>query len=318
MFEHILIPLDGSALAECVLPHGLSMAKAFNSEVSLLQVLESDQPASPSRTVDMLEWRFRKAEAEAYLADVGKRLEAAGLRARTVLLEGQAAEHVIDYAQANRCGLILLSSHGRSGLSGWNVSSVVLKILLRARMSTMIIRAYQPVTADLAGLSYRRLLVPLDGSQRAECVLPPVTALAQSHGAVLMLAHVVHRPEMPRRSPLAKEDLALSDQITERNRLEAEEYLEELQTRLPLQVETRLLVSDHVADTLQQLEVEQNADLVVLSAHGYSGRTRWPYGSLAISFIAYGSTPLLIVQDLPCDAIEPSHAEMAAKEHRGH
>jgi nucleotide-binding universal stress UspA family protein len=65
-----------------------------------------------------------------------------------------------------------------------------------------------------------------------------------------------------------------------------------------------------------QVEQEQ-ADLLILSAHGYGGETRWPYGSVVISFIAYGTTPLLVLQDLPQERIEPSPAEIAAKERGG-
>jgi nucleotide-binding universal stress UspA family protein len=85
-----------------------------------------------------------------------------------------------------------------------------------------------------------------------------------------------------------------------------------------MDVETLLLVSDDVTLTLHELVEQENVDLVVLSAHGYSAATRWPYGTVATSFISHGTTPLLIVQDLSPDEIELSRAELAAREHRGH
>lgn len=78
------------------------------------------------------------------------------------------------------------------------------------------------------------------------------------------------------------------------------------------------MVSDDVAATLQQLALEEEVDLVALSAHGYSGGTRWPHGSLTTSFILYGNKPLLIVQDLPRQVIEPTAAELAVRETGGH
>jgi len=253
-----------------------------------------------------------------YLEQVAERLRLAGLPTEQILLEGDPAMRVIDHAQAKHADLILLSSHGRSGLSGWNVSSVVQKILARAHLSILLIPAYQPAADELSGLRYRRILVPLDGSQRAECVIPLVTALGSGHGSQLLLAHVVRKPELPRRAPPSKEDQALADAITERNRVEASRYLEELRSRLSLPAETRLLVSDHVAATIHQLGLQESVDLVVLSAHGYSGGTQWPYGSLTTSFITYGNKPLLIVQDLPRQEIEPTAAELAVKEHGRH
>ncbi len=318
MFEHILIPLDGSSLAECVLPHGVAVARALGARATVLQVIEQAEAAGRMRAIDPLEWHYSEAQAGAYLQAVAERLRLAGLPTGQVLLQGDPAERVIDHAQAEGADLILLSSHGRSGLSGWNVSSVVQKILARAYLSFLLIPAYHPATAEISALRYHRILVPLDGSQRAECVLPLAGALAAHHGSQLILAHVVRRPELPRRAPPSREDQELANALTERNRLEASRYLEEVRARLSLPAEVRLLVEDHVAGALQQLALDENADLALLSAHGYSGETRWPYGSLANSFILYGNTPLLIVQDLPRHAIEPTAAELAAREFGHH
>ena len=318
MFGHILVPLDGSSLAECVLPHTVAVAQAFGAQVTLLRVLERTRTASRTRPVDPLDWHISKAEAGAYLDGVTARLQKANLRTENTLLEGQTAECIIEFAHGHDVNLIILSSHGRSGLSRWNVSSTVQKIILRACVPTMIVRAYQPVTSDLTGLRYSRLLVPLDGSLRAECVLPLATILARFHKSELLLVHVVSRPEMARHVPPMQEEVELADQITERNRLSAARYLKQLQARLSWDIETRLLVSDNAAATLHDLVDQENMDLVVLSAHGYSGGTKWPYGSIALNFIAYGTTPLLIVEDLSPDEVERTQAEMAAREYKGH
>ena len=317
MFDNILVPIDRSSLAECVLPHVVAVAGAFESRVMLLHVMDSTNQANRPRAVDPLDWQIRKAEAETYLHDLALRLQTAGLSTERHILEGQAADQILDFARTNDANLIILSSHGQSGLSGWNVSSVVQKIILRASTSIMVVRAYHPITPELTGLRYRRLLVPLDGSQRAESVLPQAATLARAHQAQIVLAHVVQRPEMPRRTPPAREDVELADQVVARNQAEAVEYLEQCKPRLPGDVETRVLVGEHVFSTLHELVDQEKIDLVFLSAHGYSGQTRWLYGSLVISFIVYGATPLLIVQDVPAHKIQPSPAEVAAREHGG-
>lgn len=318
MFDQILVPLDGSPLAECVLPHAVAVAQAFGGRVTLLRVLERPQSLNRGRSFDLLDWRIAAAESRAYLEGVAKRLEGVGLAVESAVVEGQAAEQVIEFARTRGVDLIILSSHGQSGLSGWNVSSVVQKIIMRACMPTMIARAYQPFPPSLTGLRYRRLLLALDGSQRAECVLPPATTLARVHGAQVVLAHVARRPEMPRRVPPTAEDLELVHRITERNRQEAADYLEDLRSHLPVETRTLLLVEDSVPTALHQLVEQEEVDLVMLSAHGSSGGARWPYGSVAVSFIAYGTTPLLIVQDLSPDELERSLAELAARETKGH
>lgn len=316
MFSRILVPLDGSPLAECVLPHLIIMARMTKAKVTLLHVVEPHNAPGQVRPIDPLNWRFRRVEADRYLEDVISRLQAAAptLSIEKVLLEGQAAERTIDFAHENKNDLIILSSHGRSGLSGWNVSGVVQKIILRARTSVLIVRAYQPNQPDLNNLHYRHILAPLDGSQRAECTLPVLATLSQEPHAEVLLAHVVVRPEIPRRVPLTAKEQELIDQLVTLNQEEMTKYLAQLKSRLSGDVHTRLIVNDSVIITLQELIEHEGVDLVVLSAHGYSGQRKQPYGSVGIRFIAYGTTPLLIVQDLPQQEIEPTQAELAAHE----
>jgi nucleotide-binding universal stress UspA family protein len=306
------MPLDGSTLAECVLPHAVTLARATNAEVVLAHVVELPAEQEPAAT-DPLHWHLIKAEMKAYLDEICKRLRRLDLRVEEVQLEGPAAERIVEYARDNEIDLILLSSHGRSGLTGWNVSSVVQKVILRVNRSVMIIRAYEAGEHELDSLSYERILVPLDGSRRAEYVLPAVASLARYRNGELLLATAIARPEMPRRSPLSTADAELADRVVERNREEAEKYLEQLASWFTTEkVESRLLVGDSAVTLLHRLAVEEGVDLVALSAHGYSGDVHRPYGSLVTSFIVYGSTPLLIIQDLPANLIESTQAEMVS------
>ena len=316
MFNNILVPLDRSALAECVLPHVVTIARAFQSQVTLLNVLERGTRLDGTYGVEPLEWRIRKLEAEGYLRSLADRFEETGLPVKRRALEGESAEQIVDFAHNNGVNLIILSSHGQSGLTGWNVGSVVQKIVMRAHTSIMIVRAYQRESADLADLHYRRLLVPMDGSLRAEWVWPLATILAHAEGAEILLAHVVKPPEMPRRLPPTAEDTELADRVVRRNQEEARRYVDDLCSRMPSSVREYVLVGDHVPATLHRLADEEGVDLVVLSAHGYSGGTRFLYGGVVISFIIYGSTPVLIVQDVPVDAIQPNPAEIRATDQR--
>lgn len=317
MFNHILVPLDGSRLAETVLPHLVALASAFGARATLLRVVEQE-PSGQTRSVDPMDWRISRAQSKAYLDEQANLLAESGLEVETALLEGQPAERIVEYAHAERADLILVSSHGRSGLSRWNISSVVQKIILQARTSIMIVRAYQPAVADLTGLRYRRLLVPLDCSQRAEVALSPSVTLARAHDARMILAHVVHIPEMTCPEPLRDDDRALVERITERNQHGATVYLDQLSERLGIETETRIVVSDSPTMALDDLVESEEIDVVVISAHGRSARGRWPYGSVTIGLISYGSTPLIIVQDLPPESIEPTRAEVAARERKGH
>lgn len=321
MFKHILVPLDGSSLAECVVPHVVAFASAFKSSVTLVQVLDQDALACGVPFIDPVNWQMARAESESYLEEVSERLHARGVEAECVVLEGSAADSVIEYAGHEDVDLIVLSSHGRSGLSGWNVSSVVQKILLRAFRSVLVVRAYQPTEPCLPGTErhhYRRVLVPLDGSQRAECALPIAVSLVAAHDTQLVLGHVVRWPEMPRRTCASEGDIELANRLVERNRSEVTRYLDELQAKLPVDAESVVLVGRDVALALHELVDGQGTDLVILSAHGYSGTSRWPYGSVATSLVSYGNTPILMIQDIHPGNMQPSQAELATEEQQGH
>jgi nucleotide-binding universal stress UspA family protein len=311
MFDHILVPLDGSALAECVLPHVVAMAGACRAKVTLIHVVERPR-AAPGGPFDPMKWRMQQAEAQAYLNKAARRLSDAGQPADVAILEGTAASRIIEFAHARTVSLITLSTHGRSGPSNWNVSGTVQKVIQRAYVPMMLVRARQPDTSRLTELRYRRLLVPLDGSQRAECALPVATTLARCHGSGLLLAHVVCRPRTPRQTPIDHRDLELVDCLTERNRAEAERYLARCSSDVGLPSETHLLVGDSVTIALHDLVKREGVDLVVLSAHGFSGSDRWPYGRTAVSFIVYGASTLIIMQDLVPRLAPTSHAERVA------
>jgi nucleotide-binding universal stress UspA family protein len=144
--------------------------------------------------------------------------------------------------------------------------------------------------------------------------MPVVEILARAHQAQILLAHVVRRPDIPRRTPPTHEDIDLADRLVERNRTEAARYLDELRSRLSGEVEMRLLVEDHVAATLHELVDQEKIDLVLLSSHGCPDHTRWPHGSVVSSFITYGTTPLLIMQDISQDNSALLQAEATAQE----
>jgi len=297
MFDRILLPLDRSALAECVLPHAIALAHAFESQITLLHVMDTPREARWRRAMDPLNWQIRKAEATAYLSEVDARLQTAGLLTDPHILEGIAAEQVIGFADIHASQLIILSSHGQSGLSEWGVSSVVQKIAQRAHTSVMIVRAAQPVVLDAPGLRYQRILVPLDGAPRAEYILPAAATLARAHDAHIVLAHLVQQPTLPRRTPPSREDVELADQLVARNQAEATQYLDQVQSRITGKVDTRVLVSDHLAAALHDLVEQEKIDLVLVSAHSHTSQTRWPYGDVVSNLITYGTTPLVIVQD---------------------
>jgi nucleotide-binding universal stress UspA family protein len=105
------------------------------------------------------------------------------------------------------------------------------------------------------------------------------------------------------------------EHVVERNRTEALRNLEETCGRLSdLEVEPRLLIADQVEGALHQLAELEGIDLVILTAHGRTAEAGWPYGSVVVSFLAYGFAPVLIVQDVRPEEVRPTYAELALHE----
>jgi nucleotide-binding universal stress UspA family protein len=321
MFDTILVPLDGSQLSDCVLPHVVAIAGPFDAEITLLRMLEKNQAGTSAQLFDLLNWQINKTRAALYLEKTKARFQESSIRARTIVMEGLVAEGITEYAQNQSMKLIVLSSHGRNGLTQWGISSCTQKIILSAQISLLIVRAHQPRSGELSETPlYQRILVPLDGSQRAENVLPIITQLARFHKSQIHLVQVVQTPEMARQMPPAPEDIDLSNRVVTRNREEAGRYLEQVKSRSYLEgiaVQTHLITSDNAAVALHQLVEQEQIDMVALSAHGYSGNHQWPYGSVTNNFILYGKVPLLIVQDLPAKQdVMPSDAQSSERAER--
>ncbi len=319
MFTHILVPLDGSELAECVLPHVILQATVMGAEVTLFHSLERQDPKGSSSAVHPVEWHMRRVQAQGYLDKVSRKVKASIPGVKTALVEGSAAESIIEYAHNNDVDYMVLSTHGNSGLTGWNVSSTVQKVLLRSYISTLLVRAYNQPYEKVDG--YGKILLALDCSTRSENTLPIGVMLALEGKSRLFFSHVVRIPELPGQLPPNLEDEKLRNRIVERNRESAGKYLDQLMAQFMsqnLSPEKRLLVGDNVAASLEDIVRAETIELVVISAHGNRSATEWPYGSVAVNLIVYGTVPLLIMQDVHHTRARRTQAEEAAGENPGH
>jgi nucleotide-binding universal stress UspA family protein len=319
VINHILVPLDGSILAECVLPHVKSIAPVTKARVTLIHVLEHPENRSGGPPVDPLGWHMQKQEVQRYLEEKIELLEKEGLNASFAILEGKSAEGIIDFAHTNAVDMIALSTHGRTGLTGWNVSSVVQKVLLRSYRSILLVRAYSAEVSTK--VEYKRLFVASDCSTRGEYVLPFAISVAQFYKSQIILGTVIEKPEVIQRLSLTEEEFNLANQLSEINQRTAAQCHKQISTQLTLKGidnESHIQVADHSIGALHDMVEELHADLIMLVAHGETGERRWPYGSITTSLIAHGNVPLMIIQDLNEQDVIPTPAEQAISESKGH
>ncbi len=141
MYNKILAPMDGSEFSECALSHLEAVATGCHvPEVVLLRVVEPFH-----QVAEVGEDFMRKAEkgalesAKSYLSEVADRLGKAGVKTSTVVLQGQAADEILDYAKKNKIDLIVMSTHGRSGVARWTMGSVADKIVRHSRAAVLTV-----------------------------------------------------------------------------------------------------------------------------------------------------------------------------------
>jgi len=144
MYKRIAVPLDGSELAETALPHALELARCMGGEVYPIRVAPPAQyvvsPAGGAPLFPEEVLQQDRREAERYLEVVAARCQTEGVAAHVQLLIGPVAETVVDFAKENGMDLIVMSTHGRSGVSRWVYGSVAEKVLRGAHCPTLIVR----------------------------------------------------------------------------------------------------------------------------------------------------------------------------------
>lgn len=176
----------------------------------------------------------------------------------------------------------------------------------------MLIPAYQPVEEREEKARYRRILVPLDGSKRAEFVLPVASRLAAENDAELVLVHAVSSPQLIQSHALKPEETSALERIKRHNEVESDHYLAKTADQWGARVKTQRISGSNTVDALLDFVKKEDIDLVVMAAHGSSGEINRPYGSIVSSFITYGSTPLMIIQDFTQDQIRHPRTEVNA------
>jgi nucleotide-binding universal stress UspA family protein len=159
-------------------------------------------------------------------------------------------------------------------------------------------------------------MVPLDGSARAESVLPIATRLAKVHDADLLIAHVTPAPELTKVGPLTAQDLELEQRVNARNERVARSYLDQIRARVSeagVPARTVISRSGDARTGLARLVKRESVDLVVLSAYGRRGPRDIPCGSVAAHLLTHVTAPLLVFRERPRRVLKRLYEEAASR-----
>lgn len=290
MFKTILVPLDGSHLAEGALPIATTLAQALHSQLLLVQAVRAFGLAGEN-LVDLQ--RRLTADALAYLEPVAAQLRGQGIATQVVAPAELAEDAILVEADARHADLIVMTTHGRSGLGRWLYGSVAESVLMRSPIPVLLVRATADLTPAVAWAP-QRILVPLDGSFFAEAALPPAVELARALKAPLVLLRVVPG-NAPRRLEWAARDEFAPEPPASRGG-HATSYLAAQAKALRqggLTVDTVQRVGSP-ADAI--LEEADSTSLMVMSTHGRSGLQRLLAGSTALTVLRQSVSPILLIR----------------------
>lgn len=298
--RRILVCLDRTASSEACVAQAVLMARTFGSSITLVHVLRPPRDAGP-RTHDALGWEISRQEARGYLDRVEKEVsQALGQPVEVRLEQGRPAERIIDLAREIGADITVIGGHADRSGPARNLGSTAQQ-LIGSMHGSVLIAHRTPAAATSGAVSPRRILVPLDGSQRTESVLPAVARLAIAHRAELLLVHVVQEP-IATALLHAAEGIDLAQTLASRLEAAARRYLERLQRQLALQgltVHTSVCRHANTHQCVLEISQREQADLIVLSAHGSACDSARAFGSVTTYLLTHSPVPLLVLQDLP-------------------
>jgi nucleotide-binding universal stress UspA family protein len=299
MITRMVVPLDGSTASESVLPYARLLAGKLKTPVELMGVVDvaelvSHVSAERARVLDrLIEEGVRKSET--YLKGVAGTFAADSVVCS--ITKGRAAEAIIEKAAAETSTLIAIATHGRSGFNRWLLGSVAEKVLRGTNNPVLLVRAANGAAAPHEA-RLESVIVPLDGSELAETVIPIVVDLAKKLdvGIVLFRAFHLHYGVYAGAEGSYGIDF---DQLIEDLRQDAGAYLEKHREAIRSQGVDK--ISCVVQEGLSSDEIisfgrRSPDNLIAMCTHGRSGVQRWVLGSVTETVVRHSGNPVLVLR----------------------
>lgn len=296
MYRKMLVPLDGSELAELALPYAEELAAKLGTEIVLAQAVNTPKDAE-----DTALHVYLRGAAAATARNVMKHAPKLGLpeiQTRTEVLVGDPAEALLNYAEKQSVDLIVMATHGRTGIRRWALGSVATKIVTAADCPVVLIRAKAARKDVREKGAIRRLLVPLDGTKAGEKVLPHVRELVAKLKAEVTFFQAIQ----PLYNAVATTDGIVYVPYTPEEMksfvTSAEGYLARVSApfrELGVLVHQKVSLGDPAEEIIRFAD-ESGADLVAMATHGRTGIHRWMIGSVADKVLRAGNTPIFMVR----------------------
>ncbi|MFB6170220.1 MAG: universal stress protein [Haloarculaceae archaeon] len=288
MFETILVPTDGSEHAARAAEHGRDLARAFDATVHVVSVVDVQGAAGrfDAGGVDEAFVERLEARSEEALSEVEGVFDG---DVRTAVLRGEVVPEILEYAAAHDAGLLAMGTHGRTGLDRYMLGSVTERVVRRADVPVLTVRATE---RSRATGRYEEVLVPTDGSEWSEAAVDPALAIAREAGARVHALCVVNVADLG-----GGPDSTLPPEAFDYLESGAEEAVEQVADRAReagLEAVTDVRYGTP-ARTLLRYAEQSGIDLVAMGTAGQTGPSRYLLGSTTERVVRHADVPVLAV-----------------------
>jgi nucleotide-binding universal stress UspA family protein len=305
MYKKMLVPLDGSEVADVAFAYTKELAGRLGLDVLLLHVCKpEEQELQPMHRVYIehaAETIRQHQETVQNGTNTGSDIKQIDVRG--VLAVGDPADEILRCADRHSVDLILMATHGHSAMRRWSIGSVAIKILRASTVPVWLIRAGIPYELVHDRFPRITVLVPLDGSELAEAVFPHLIALAEQRGigrVDVILLRVCEPIIIPPgyEVDVSEDWVSYTKQQLDQAKQAAEKYLAELAEIIEaagMRVKTVVKIGQPAAEIVSYADAHP-LNLVVMSTHGWSGHNWWPWGSVAGTVLESISSPMLLIR----------------------
>jgi nucleotide-binding universal stress UspA family protein len=293
MYRSILVPLDGSGFGRHALPVAAAIARRTGGRVHLAHV---HVPVEAVEVFGGLTDPDSRAAERSFLEEVARALAAAGVPAETALLDGPTVRALQRHAKECRADLVVMTTHGRGPLARFALGSVADPLVRRLPVPVLLVRPGEDPPDLGRAAPPRHLLIALDGSERAEAMLPAAVGLGELVGARVTLLRVVGPPELVIPDPNGLLIPCQDPGATDRLRRDALAYLERLAApwrQRGLDVRARAVVGADPAAAILEEAGALGCDLIALETHGRRGLARLVLGSVTDRVVREAAAPVL-------------------------
>ena len=293
--QRIIACIGAVKNAAHIMPLGVITAGALDAELTLLHVIAADDLISAPR--DPIASELTRREATMELSNLAEKWKGKVDNIKTVVLEGRAADQICIWAKDHKVDLTVICAGNEDATCRWALGDTAQRVIECIPGSVLVAPNDE---SKIANSALKKILVFLDGSCRAESALPLALKIAKSENAGLNLIHAVPEPELTEIGAPKAEDTLLRETISSRNEKVARAYFDQLKGRFSnsgVEVETTILKGGDARHMLLRAIDVAQADLVVLSSHGYSNHADVAAGSVASHLITHTPVPLSLVRD---------------------